>query len=150
MSILPASIFEMSRMSFSMVSKASPDWTIRRVEWLEPAGVVIAARADGPEADRAVETALAPGGPQGRWFSSDPTLWARYGQDSMPVHEVKLRVTLERAGGRRQRMVIASVFPAMNWRLHAQPVRVAAPARRARFPIIARRHAPPRLEAGAP
>jgi len=129
---------------------ASPDWTIRQIEWLEPAGVAIAARPDGPAADRAVETALAPSGPQGRWFSSDPTLWARYGQDTMPVHEVKLRVTLERPGGWRQRLVVSSVFPAMNWRAQAQPVRVAAPARRALFPMIERSHAPARLKAGAP
>lgn len=108
---------------------ASSDWTIRRIEWLAPAGVVIAKQPDGPVADRAVETQLAPRDAQGRWFSSDPTLWARYGQDGMPAHEVKLRVTIERPGGRRQRLVVASVFPAMNWRAHPQGA-PAGPSRR--------------------
>lgn len=131
---------------------ASPDWSIRRIEWLAPEGVAIAAGPDAPAADGAVDLQLAPRDADGRWFAGDPTLWARYGQDTVPVHEVKLRVTLERPGGRRQRLIVTSVFPAMNWRTRPQAVRAAAPARRPLFPLIDRTHAPApaRLEAGAP
>jgi hypothetical protein len=93
---------------------STSDWSIRRIEWMAPAQARIALRSDGP-ADRAVETRLGPGDPQGRWFASDPTLWVRYPADGVPVHAVRLRLTLERAGGRRRRVTVAAVFPAMRW-----------------------------------
>jgi len=129
---------------------AVPDWSIRRIEWLAPDGVRIAARPDDPTAARAMETRLAPRDQQGRWFSSDPTIWALYPQDSVPVHEVKLRLTLERPCGRRRRLVVSAVFPAMDWRARPEAVCAATPPRRALYPVIDRRLAPAHIEAGAP
>jgi hypothetical protein len=129
---------------------AVPDWSIRRIEWLAPDGVRIAARPDDPTAARAMETRLAPRDQQGRWFSSDPTIWALYPQDSVPVHEVKLRLTLERPGGRRRRLVVSAVYPAMDWRARSEAARPATPPRRAPHPVLDRPLAPTHAEAAAP
>jgi hypothetical protein len=94
---------------------ASPDWKVRRIEWLAPRGVRIALRADDPRPGPTLEASLGPGDPRGRWFAGDPTIWARYPADQVAAHRVRLRLTLECADGRRRRRTISAIFPAMDW-----------------------------------
>jgi hypothetical protein len=94
---------------------SAPDWAIRRVEWLAPDAVRIAARADAAPESGALDVDLRPRDAAGRWFAGDATLWARYPADETPVHAMRLRLTLERAGGRRRTMTVSAVFPAMDW-----------------------------------
>jgi hypothetical protein len=93
----------------------SPDWTIRRVEWLAPRDAGIAPRSDALSAARALDTHFAPGDPQGRWFAEQASIWVRYPADCVPVHRVRLRLSLEGPNGRRRSLKLSTVFPAMNW-----------------------------------
>jgi hypothetical protein len=111
---------------------ASPDWTVRRIEWLEPAGVRIAGRRDEAHAQPTLAASLAPRDAVGRWFGADPTLWARYPSDRTPVHRVRLRLSFERPGGAPHEVVISPVFPAMSWAPEAA-------RRKPRRPLAARK-----------
>ncbi|MDR3513689.1 MAG: hypothetical protein P4L73_18795, partial [Caulobacteraceae bacterium] len=110
---------------------AAPDWTIRRIEWLEPAEACIALRPDDPAPAARIDAEFRPGDAHGRWFAGDPTLWVRYPDDTMPVHRIRLRLELERPGGRRHGMVVSCVLPAMSWTAEqARPhARAAEPER---------------------
>ena len=92
----------------------SGGWAIRRVESLTPVIAGLAGEADGPPRP-SLETILFPRQPDGRWFEGGATLWLGYAVDAIPAHEVHLRLTLERADGRRQSILACAVFPAMNW-----------------------------------
>lgn len=100
---------------------ATSDWAIRRIEWLEPAEACIALQPDDPAPAARIDAEFRPRDAQGRWFADEPALWVRYPDDAMPVHRIGLRLELERPDGRRRRMVVSCVLPAMSW--------TAAPAR---------------------
>jgi hypothetical protein len=99
---------------------STSDWSIRRIEWLAPSGVGIGAVQDNRTFAPALETDLRPDGPHGHWFASDPTIWALYPREIAPPHRVRLRLTLERPG-RRSRLVVAAIFPAMDWSEPPEP-----------------------------
>lgn len=92
---------------------ATPDWVIRRIEWLAPAQAAIAGAADG-RPRRVLDVALRPGDARGLWFAEDPSLWVRYAEDAVPVHQACLRLDIERAGGHRSRLDVQAVFPALS------------------------------------
>ena len=94
---------------------ARADWRVRRITWLDPVEARIALRPDDPDADHQIETAMAPRDAAGRWFAGDPVFWVRYARQRMPVHQTRLRLDLERPGGRRASLTLSPVFPAMDW-----------------------------------
>lgn len=101
------------------------DWTIRRVDWLEPAAARIAARPNAPCAERSLAVELRPREDGGRWFASAAELWVRYAGDGAPPHRVRLRLALEYADGRRRSLLVSAVFPAMHWAPRPTAVRIA-------------------------
>ena len=105
---------------------ASPDWRVRRIAWLAPTGVHIALRPDDPRPGPTLEASLGPDDPRGRWFGSDPTIWARYPADKVAAHRVRLRLTLECADGRQRRRTVRAIFPAMDW---TAPISASTPRR---------------------
>lgn len=94
---------------------SAQDWAVRKVEWLEPAGVRIASQAGEFHAGPMLETNLRPRDARGCWFDGDASLWALYPRQSQPAHHVRLRVTLQRPGERPRKLVLTSAFPAMDW-----------------------------------
>lgn len=92
---------------------ASLDWTLWRIEWLDP---VLAGISDLPDGRprRVLDVRMRPGDAEGRWFEGDPSLWVRYAGDQVPAHRVGLRLHFETASGRRISRDVEAVFPPMG------------------------------------
>ena len=91
------------------------DWSVSRIEWLQPIGVALTAHADDTAAGPILETDLRPRDAKGCWFAGDAGLWAHYPRQNQPSHEARLRVTVERPGARPRKVVLTSTLPAMDW-----------------------------------
>lgn len=92
---------------------ASPDWTLWRIEWLEPVQAGISDLPDG-RPRRVLDVRMRPGDEAGRWFEGDASLWVRYAGDHLPAHRVGLRLHFETGRARRTTRDVEAVFPALG------------------------------------
>jgi hypothetical protein len=91
------------------------DWSVSRIEWLQPAGVTLTAQADDAKGGPILETDLRPRDAKGCWFAGEAGLWAHYPRQNQPAHKARLRITVERPGARARKIVLTSTLPAMDW-----------------------------------